>query len=129
MGLEEEIETMLERAEELIEVAEYLHTGGYFESVANRIYYAEYTAVCALLHSKDLQAKTHKGAHALFSEHYFKTGILPSHLLTYYTNALSKRQDADYTFLYIVTEEEASKLIEEGKEFLQTIRNQFEFKP
>jgi len=74
MAVETEVKMMMAKAEELLKVAKYLYEGGFYESVANRVYYSEFTAVSALLHSVGLEAKTHKGTHSHFSESFFKNG-------------------------------------------------------
>ena len=49
-----------------------------FESAANRIYYAVFHAVSALLISAGLSVKSHRGVMALFGEHFVRTGIFKS---------------------------------------------------
>ena len=46
-----------------------------WETAANRLYYALFHAISALLISDDLRVKSHRGVMALFGEHYVRTGI------------------------------------------------------
>ena len=48
-----------------------------WNSAINRLYYAAYYAVTALLLDADLKPTTHNGAKSVFSEHFIKTGIIP----------------------------------------------------
>ena len=60
---------------------EYVHGNvrlGYWPVVANRLYYAAYYAVTALLIKDGLSAQTHHGVIHMFNLHYIKTGKLDS---------------------------------------------------
>ena len=50
---------------------------GYWETAANRLYYAAFKAVSALLTASGNDTQTHAGAMQLFGQKYIKTGILP----------------------------------------------------
>ena len=67
----------LKKANETFEEIGILTTANRWSGAANRLYYAVYHAVNALLIYDGHQANTHKGSHALFNLHYIKTGILP----------------------------------------------------
>ena len=54
-----------------------LVNAGLWSGAANRLYYAVFHAVSALLVHDRHQVNTHQGSHALFGLHYIKTGILP----------------------------------------------------
>jgi uncharacterized protein (UPF0332 family) len=59
---------------------------GYWNTAINRMYYACFYAVSALLTKYDIEVNSHNGLRQKFGEHYVKTGIfektLPSILLT-----------------------------------------------
>ena len=67
----------LKRARETYDDIGCLISANRLNGAANRMYYAVFHAVCALLIHDGHQVSTHKGSHALFSLHYIKTGILP----------------------------------------------------
>ena len=69
----------LERAHETFEEIEVMCQAGKWNGAANRIYYAVLHAVNALLINDGFQAVRHHGSHALFSQHYIKTGKLPGY--------------------------------------------------
>lgn len=60
--------SFLEQAEKIVEL-------GYWDMVANRLYYAVFHAVSALLIKNGHKVGTHKGVVLLFGQHYIKTGI------------------------------------------------------
>ena len=65
-------------------------------AAANRMYYAVFHAVCALLINDGHHVSTHKGSHALFSQHYIKTGILPREFGQLYNQLQTMREESDY---------------------------------
>ena len=50
---------------------------GYWDTVANRLYYAVFHAVSALLIRDGHKVNTHKGAISAFGLNYIRTGLLP----------------------------------------------------
>jgi uncharacterized protein (UPF0332 family) len=65
-------------------------------SVMNRLYYAMFYAVLALLQAKQLGTSKHSGAIALFDREFVKTGILPKELSKALHRAFELRQKGDY---------------------------------
>lgn len=51
---------------------------GHWDTIANRLYYALFHAVNALLIHDGHPVNTHKGVIALFGNYYIRTGIFPS---------------------------------------------------
>jgi uncharacterized protein (UPF0332 family) len=70
----------------------------------------------ALLYSKNLYAKTHKGVRIKFSEHFIKTGILPIEVSDSIAMLFDYRQQADYDLDSDITAEEARDLINKARE-------------
>jgi uncharacterized protein (UPF0332 family) len=56
---------------------EYLADNQKWNSAINRLYYAAYYAVIALLLQYEHKPTTHNGAKSQFSEHFIKTKIFP----------------------------------------------------
>lgn len=71
----------IENAQKTLDEIENLVALKYYNTAANRMYYACYYAVCALLIANKLNTKSHDGAKQMFSLHFIKTGILPMHFL------------------------------------------------
>ena len=62
----------------------------------NRLYYACFYAVTALLHNYGWDTKTHGGAHRMFNLHFIKSGIINKEYNDLYSTLMDMRQDADY---------------------------------
>ena len=65
-------------------------------SVVNRLYYAMFYAVLALLQTKQLGTSKHSGAIALFDKEFVKTGKFPKELSKGLHRAFELRQRGDY---------------------------------
>ncbi len=71
-----------------------------WNSTINRLYYAAYYAVMALLLSNDLKPTTHNGAKSAFSEHFIKSGLISKDLGKIYSQLFTWRQKGDYDDLF-----------------------------
>lgn len=66
----------------------------------NRLYYAGYYAVMALLLSAEIKPATHNGAKSNFTEHFIKTSLIPKEYGKMYSQLFTWRQKGDYDDLY-----------------------------
>lgn len=71
-----------------------------WNSTINRLYYAAYYAVMALLLSQDLKPTTHNGAKSAFSENFIKSGLISKDLGKIYSQLFTWRQKGDYDDLF-----------------------------
>jgi uncharacterized protein (UPF0332 family) len=66
----------LERAKEAIKEAEILLEKGHTNTFVNRLYYACFYAVSALLLTKGLSSAKHSGVRSLFHKHFVKSDVV-----------------------------------------------------
>ncbi|MFZ5940230.1 MAG: HEPN domain-containing protein [Bacteroidota bacterium] len=64
------------------EAAKVLAENGYWNSSVNRLYYAVFYSVSALLYLYDIPAKKHSTLKSQFSLHFIKTGIFDKKIRT-----------------------------------------------
>jgi len=95
----------LARAKETLEDARLLAEKSRWNSAINRLYYAAFYGVSALLIHNQHSATTHAGVKTVFSEHYIKTGVFEKYHGTLYSQLFSWRQKGDYDDLFDFTEE------------------------
>lgn len=69
---------------------------GFVETAANRLYYAAYYAVSALLISKGITARSHNGVIQMFGKCFIKTKILDKHFGEVFNQLFSLRMTGDY---------------------------------
>ena len=93
----------------------------YWETIANRLYYAAYNAVSALLISNGDTAQTHSGVRHIFGLKFIKTGILPPEMGRLYHRLFSLRQTGDYDDTYDVAAEDVLPNIEPTGKLLDVV--------
>ena len=71
-----------------------------WNSTINRLYYATYYALMALLLDSDLKPTTHNGAKSNFTKHFIKTNIFPLEYGKVYSQLFTWRQKGDYDDLF-----------------------------
>lgn len=70
----------MSRARETIEEARLLLSAGHTNACVNRLYYAAFYVVLALLLSEGLSSTKHSGGRSLFDREWVKIGRVPVHL-------------------------------------------------
>lgn len=116
------IKYRIDRALETLEEAKILSTGNHWNTVANRLYYACFYIVIALLFKNSFRTKSHSGARTTFSKEFIKTGLVKKDLGILFGNLFNKRQEGDYEDVKIFTKEEIEPLISEAEKFILVIR-------
>ena len=116
------IEYWQKRAEECIKDAELLLAHGSLYSAVNRIYYAMFYQVSALLLTQGLSFSKHSGVLAAFNREFVKTGKVNKELGRFYNRMFEYRKVGDYGDLVEFKEEKVRKWLENAKKFLNTIK-------
>lgn len=111
----------LRKARETFEEIGILTAANRWSGAANRLYYAVFHAVSALLINDGLYVNTHHGSHALFHLHYIKTGKLPVEYGRLYSQLQTMREESDYNCVYEVEPEELKQRIEPALKLIESI--------
>lgn len=116
----------LSRSKATLEDARLLAQSHRWNSAINRLYYAAFYAVTALLTSENLESATHKGVKQLFSTHFIKSGKFPMELGKAFSQLFTWRQKGDYDDLFDFTGEKVipyfkpvERLIERVEKYLE----------
>jgi uncharacterized protein (UPF0332 family) len=112
------------RAEETFEEALILAKEERWNAVINRLYYACFYAVIALLIKNNISTQTHDGARTQFGLFFVKTGIIDKESGKLFSKLFDYRQKGDYGDLFDYDEELTVPLINKVKEFLIEIKKQ-----
>ncbi|MEA2008181.1 MAG: HEPN domain-containing protein [Chloroflexota bacterium] len=121
--IEDLIEYRLERARETIEDAKLLASVGHWNPCVNRLYYACFYAVTALLVQHGLSSSKHTGIRSLFNREFIKTGKIPKKMAILYNDLFEKRQEGDYVDFVYFSESEVIPLIRGTEDFVEYIEN------
>ncbi len=111
------------RAKDTYEDALILAEKEKWNSTINRLYYASYYAVIALLLNSDLNPATHNGAKSNFSEYFVKTGKIDSKYGKIYSQLFTWRQKGDYADLFDFKKDTVMPYIEPVNVFISLIEN------
>ena len=112
----------LEKAERTFDVVLFCAKEGKWETAANRIYYALFHAVSALLVSDGYHVKSHRGILAMFGEHYVKTGLFSKKDGSLLSDLVIMRDNADYNCFFEADEEKLTPYIEPTRLLIEKIK-------
>ena len=113
----------LARAWDTFDDAKILAAKGKWNSTINRLYYAAYYAVMALLLKNDLKPTTHNGAKSNFTEHYIKSQIIDKEYGKLYSQLFTWRQKGDYDDLFDFQEQQVSEYFKPVEELISLIES------
>lgn len=111
----------IQRAKETILEAETLIQNGFFNAAVNRLYYACYYAVNALLVYHRIQAQTHAGVKQMFGLHFIVTSKLPSRLGRFYNQLFNDRITGDYDDFIIYDKAMIDEIYPQAQDFISKI--------
>ena len=117
------VEFEIEKAHRLIDQFPILEDAKLWDTLANRVYYAVFHAVTALLIKYGLHAASHQGVSVLFSKHFVKEGLIDVEYGSFFARLENMREKSDYTCLFETTEEEVLPMIPKAKELVSIIEN------
>jgi uncharacterized protein (UPF0332 family) len=118
---EDYIKYRFERAWKTFEDAKSLANLESWNSSMNRLYYACFYAVLALLIKHKINSHTHSGAKTQLSLHFVKTGKLDKEFGMLYGDLFDLRQKGDYGDFFDFEEKHITSLIPKVEEFLKRI--------
>ena len=108
-------------AKERISFAKEIFKIGDYKTVANRSYYAVFSAMRAVLALDNIDSKKHSGVIAEFRKNYLKTEILPKELSLTIDELVEVRQGSDYDDFYIISKNEVEQQLLNAEIFVNEI--------
>ena len=113
-----------QRAQETYEEALILAREERWNAVINRLYYACFYAVNALLLKNHIETQSHDGARSKFGLNFIKTGIIDKEFGKLFSKLFDYRQKGDYGDMFDFDEEITKPLLEQVKLFIEVIGGQ-----
>jgi uncharacterized protein (UPF0332 family) len=95
---------------------------GSFSFAMNRLYYAAFYGVSALLMEHDLSSKKHSGVRAAFHQQFIKTGVLDSKWGRLYDQLFEDRQEGDYVVFISFEPDYVEPQLTQCTQFLDQLR-------
>lgn len=112
----------IERADMTFETARRLIRDQDWFGAANRLYYAVFQIISALMTQQDIRIKSHSGAKAMFELHFIKTGKVESKWGKLYLRLSDARHESDYAAFSSFDEDDILPLLPETEEFIALIK-------
>lgn len=116
------VEASLLRAEKALKSAKLLVEHGHLEDATSRASYAMFHAAKAILFTKAVKAKTHRGIISQFGKHLVKKGILSVEYADMLRRAFDLRQKSDYELYADLNEEMVKETLNNAEKFLEKIK-------
>ena len=120
---EEVVKFRLEKARNTLVEVPVLIENKFYRTAANRLYYACFYAVTALLINDAYETHTHSGVKTLLGLHYVKGNKIDKSFGKMYQQMFNLRQDGDYEDWFDIDEKDVKPLLEPAKKFIETIEN------
>jgi uncharacterized protein (UPF0332 family) len=117
----EYVKYRIETAYKTVEAAKVLAEKGFWNSAVNRLYYALFYAVNALLVVKDISTKSHSATKSKFSLHFIKTGKFDKKYGKLLSELYDWRQKGDYENIFDYDSESVIPLFKPVTEMIKLI--------
>jgi uncharacterized protein (UPF0332 family) len=116
----------LQRARETLADARILADAGRWNPCVNRLYYACFYAVSALLIQEGLSSTKHTGLRSLFNRHFVKTNKVPKDRARIFNDLFERRQEGDYVDFVSFEESQVLPWLPEAETFVQNLADLIE---
>ncbi len=120
---QEIISYRIKRAKETLQEVQLHVENKLWTTAINRLYYASYYAVSALLLKNNIKTQSHSGTRQMFGLNFVKTGIIPKELGKLYSDLFDLRHSGDYDDFVDYTQEDVITNLEPVKDLISRIEN------
>jgi uncharacterized protein (UPF0332 family) len=124
--LKELIRYWFEKSHESLDAARDELKAGRLSFSVNRIYYACFYAVSAILLQEKLRFKKHSGVRAAFHQHFVKSGKVSREHGKLYDELFEARQRGDYIELVSFEKNQVEDWLQQASQFVETIKRLIE---
>ncbi|MBI5789634.1 MAG: HEPN domain-containing protein [Candidatus Schekmanbacteria bacterium] len=111
----------LERAHESLKEAKILLEQGHTNTYVNRLYYACFYTVSALLLKNGLTSGKHSGIRAMFHQNFIKNSLIDAKLGRLYDKLFDSRQKGDYMDLVRFELNDVADWYAEADNFIESV--------
>jgi len=111
----------LEKAKNTLSYAKSYIDDTTLDSTVNRIYYAMFYAVNALLITKGLYSSKHSGVRAIFNREIVNKGLIEKQWGEFFADMFDRRQKGDYKDFVEFEKQEVEEWLKKSEEFINII--------
>ena len=112
----------IEKAERTFDDVLFCARENKWEAAANRLYYALFHAMSALLVSDGHRVKSHRGVLAMFGEHYVRPELFSKKDGALLSDLVIMRDNADYNCFFEADEEKLKPYLEPTRLLIEKIK-------
>ena len=112
----------MDRAAESVEAAQLMLDNAMLTSAMNRIYYAMFYAVQAVLTTKDVSFSKHGQVKGYFNKEFVNKGLFTVQLGKIYNKAFEYRQKFDYVDFEVPTTDMDNEFVQHAKYFIGEVK-------
>lgn len=120
----EYVKYRIESSRKTFEAAKVLSENGFWNSAVNRLYYAVFYAVNALLVLNEIQTKSHSATKSQFSLHFVKTGKFDKKYGRLLSELFDWRQKGDYENIFDYNSDLVEPLFAPAIEMIELIEKE-----
>ena len=113
----------IRKSNQSIKAAQLLIENNFYNEAINRIYYACFYLVSALLHKNNINAKTHAGVKTMLHKNFTLTNLIDEELAAFYSSIFFFRHSSDYEEGIEYEKEVTIGLYKEAISFLDSFQN------
>ena len=106
---------------ECMETARELVALGHFKSAANRIYYAAFHSMRAILALDGIDMKHHSGVISEFRKRYIKTGVFDVSMSGIISELFNLRTGCDYDDFYVISKDAVVQHLKNAEVFVSAV--------
>ena len=118
------VQNRIETAYKTLDAAKILADNGFWNSAVNRLYYAVFYIVNAILVKNEIMTQSHSGAKSQFSFYFIKTGKIDKKYGKLLAELYDWRQKGDYENLFEFDSESVLPLFDSVKEMISVIEKE-----
>ncbi len=118
----DKVDYHIAEAEDRLGAAQLLLQNQKYSDAVSSAYYCMYHAARALLLTKEISPKTHRGLIQKFGEEFVKTEKISREYGTMLAKAEDLREIADYDVVTKIGVEEADSVVEDAEKFLEMVK-------
>lgn len=126
--LDELVVLRLQKSDQAFNEARFSFAHESFSLALNRLYYAAFYSVTALLMRDGVFVKTHQGVKNLFHKHVVLSGMVSRESGSLYNELFDKRMKGDYSLIYEPGRSEVEEYFPRVKDFISDVRKLIEVK-
>ncbi|AQG81723.1 HEPN domain-containing protein [Spirosoma montaniterrae] len=93
-----------------------------WDGAINRLYYAAFHALTAIMLEEDIRVKSHKGVMMMLGDQYIKTNRIDGQWGKFYSHLFKSRNDSDYEDFAVFTADDVLPLLTQTEEFITVIK-------